>query len=561
VDGETVGRERQLFAALVTKRVNRIAHARLVYLDGVPATSDFPLSNAATFVPGHKIEVLAGPSDAPVSLFVGVIVRQSLKVRAGAAAQLIVDCRHKSTKLTVGRKNAYFQDQTDADIIAKILQDAGIDGDVADTSVTHAHQTQFRCTDWDFLLARAEANGMLVFTNDDKVAVKPPTLEGEPVCRLHYGSTMIEFDAQIDARTQYAAVKAVTWDPAEQEVVERSAADPGVSGPGNLTGDELADVVGLEGLELCHSRIAEEEAQAWADAQWLKSRMSKVSGLAKCEGIGTVQPGDLVALDGVGERYNGSVFVTGVRHGYGSGDGWKTFVQFGGVDAWATLRPDVAVPVAGGLLPGVHGLQIGKVTSNEDTDGEYRVRVRLPLMSGDDDGVWARVASVDAGDDRGFVFRPEIDDEVVVGFLDGDPRRAVILGMLHSSAKPAPLEGSDDNHEKVYQSRSKMRLYFDDDGKVLQLETPEGNRITMSEKDKVVRVEDQNGNKMEMTEDGIKIESGKAIEIKAGTDITLESGSALAVNAGGALTLDGASGAELTSTSTTSVKGSLIQLN
>ena len=109
--------------------------------------------------------------------------------------------------------------------------------------------------------------------------------------------------------------------------------------------------------------------------------------------------------------------------------------------------------------------------------------------------------------------------------------------MLHSSAKAAPLEGSDDNHEKVYQSRSKMRLSFDDDKKVMQLETPAGNKLTLSEDDKSDPLEDQNGNSIKMDQDGITIESQKALTIKAGTD------------------------AELSSVVTTSVKGAKLKFN
>ena len=193
----------------------------------------------------------------------------------------------------------------------------------------------------------------------------------------------------------------------------------------------------------------------------------------------------------------------------------------------------------------MNGLQIGVVASNEDPDGEHRVRVRLPLVDDQADGVWARVASLDAGDQRGFFFRPEIGDEVVVGFLEDDPRRAVILGMLHSSAKAAPLQGSDDNHEKEYRSRSGMRLYFDDDKKIVLLETPAGNRLTLSEEDKAVKLEDQNGNKIEMTPFGIKIESAKALELKAGTQLKLV----------------GQAGAELSSSATCKVQGSVVQIN
>jgi len=150
---------------------------------------------------------------------------------------------------------------------------------------------------------------------------------------------------------------------------------------------------------------------------------------------------------------------------------------------------------------------------------------------------------------------------VVLGFLNDDPRQAVILGMLHSSAKPAPLQGADDNHEKVVQSRSKMKWYLNDDKKVMQLATPAGNKITLSEEDQAITIEDQNGNKIQMTQDGIKIESSKALEMKAGTEVKLESGTSCSVKGGTELKLEGTSSAEISSAATTKVKGGLLQLN
>jgi Rhs element Vgr protein len=561
VGGEAVPREHQLLAVNVVKAVNRISSARLVYLDGSAAASDFPLSNAATLVPGAEVEVLAGTGSDPVSLFKGVVLRQSLKVRDHTAPQLVVECRHQAAKLTVGRKDAYYFDQSDGDVISALLDGAGLSGDVESTSGSHHQQVQYHATDWDFLLARAEANGKLVFTNGDAVAVKAPDLGGRAACTLQFGSTLLELDAEIDARLQLAAVKSATWDPAQQSLVEKEAADPGIAGPGNLTSDDLAAVAGPASYALRHAALSEEEAQAWADAQWLKSKLSKVSGRAKCEGIATVNPGDLVTLAGVGERFNGDVFVTGVRQDFDLVQGWKTHVQFGGTAGWASEEREISAPRAGGLLPSVHGLQIGVVVSNEDPAGEHRVRVRLPLVNNEEDGIWARVASLDAGDERGFFFRPEVGDEVVVGFLDGDPRRAVLLGMLHSSAKAAPLTGSDDNHEKVYQSRAKMRLYFHDDKKLMRLETPAGNRVTLSEEDKAVTIEDQNGNQIVLDADGIRIESSKAIALKAGTEVKLESGTAFSAKGGTELKLEGAAAAELSSAAATKVKGGVVQIN
>lgn len=561
MNGVAVERGHQLLAANVTKSANRISAARLAYLDGAASSGDFPLSNADTFVPGAEVEILAGATNAPVTLFKGIVIRQGIKVRDHVAPQLIVECRHKAVKLTVGHKNAYFFDQKDSDIISSLLQNAGLDTDVETTAVTHKQLVQYCCTDWDFLLMRAEANGKLIFTADDKVLVKAPVTDGSAVCSLLFGATILEVDAQIDARQQYSAVKSSTWDAAQQSVVEKDAADPAIGTPGNLGAEDLAAVVGLDHFHLQHAAVAEAEAQAWADAQWLKSQLSRVNGRVKCEGIATVVPGDIVTLGGIGERYNGDVFVSGVRHDFDLVQGWKTHLQFGNLDTWLGKEQPVSAPKAAALLPGISGLQIGVVTGNEDPDAEHRVRVRLPLVDQQGDGTWARIASLDAGEDRGFFFRPEIGDEVVLGFLNDDPRQAVILGMLHSSAKPAPLQGSDDNHEKLYQSRSKMKIYFNDDTKVMRLETPAGNMITLNEDDKAVRIVDQNGNKLEMTQDGIVMESSKALTLKAGTELKLESGTSLNIKGGTELKLEGTSGAEVSSSGVTKVKGSLVQLN
>ena len=558
--GSAVPRTQQLVSVSITKTANRITTARLVYLDGSASSSNFPLSSSATFVPGTEIEVLAGATGSPTSLFVGLVVKQSLKVRDHSASKLIVECRHKVTKLSVGRKSAYFHDQSDSDIIAALLSGAGVHVDVENTSLTHKQLVQYCSTDWDFLLTRAEANGLLVFTNDSKVLVKKPVMR-TATARLLFGATVLEMDAEIDARDQYDAVQGASWDSAQQEVVLHDAADPGLDGPGNFSTSDLAGVVALDHLTLSNASLPDQEAQAWADAAWLKSKLSKASGRIKCEGIGTVNPGDTVTLAGVGDRMNGDVFVTGVRHEFDLVHGWKTHVQFGGTTKWFAEEAMVAPPRAGALLPPVNGLQIGIVVSNEDPEGEDRVQVRMPLVNASDDGAWCRVAAVDAGKERGFFFRPEIGDEVVLGFLNDDPRQAVVLGMLHSSAKPAPIKGSDTNDEKVYQSRAKMKLSFNDDKKVALISTPAGNSLTLSEDEKSVTIADQNGNTIELNADGITIESSKALTLKAGTDVTITSGTSFSVKGGTSLKLEGASGAELSSSVLTTVKGNPLMLN
>ncbi len=560
MDGQAVERVHQLLSVTVTKVADKISAARLVYLDGSASESNFPESNSELFIPGKEIEILAGTTNDPVSIFKGIVIGQSIKIRDNTAPQLIVECKHRVIGLTIGRKNAYFFDQTDSDILTAILGNAPVTADVESTTVTHKQMVQYYSTDWDFLLSRAQANGKMVLTEGDTVTIKKPTLSGSAVCTLQFGATILEMDAEIDARLQYSAVKGISWDPAQQALIEKDGTDPGNLAPGNLTSSDLASVAGPDHFRLQQASLPEAEAQSWADARWLKSKMSQVVGRMKCEGIATVSPGDLVTIAGISDRYNGDVLVTGVRQCFDLVEGWKTHLQFGNSCDWLAEQTDVTAPKAGALLPGINGLQIGVVVSNEDPDSEHRVRVKMPLVNNDEDGTWARVASLDAGDQRGFFFRPEVGDEVVLGFLDDDPRQAVILGMLHSSAKAAPLTGSDDNHEKVYQSRSGMKLYFNDEKKIILLETPAGKKVTLDEEAGELNMMDENENKIVLSSDGILIQSNGKIEIKAQQDIKMD-GLNIESKAQTAFKAEGSASAEVKASGTLTLKGAMVQIN
>jgi len=208
----------------------------------------------------------------------------------------------------------------------------------------------------------------------------------------------------------------------------------------------------------------------------------------------------------------------------------------------------------------VSGLQIGVVTSLEDPDGEDRVKARIPMISSDAEGIWARLAALDAGDERGTFWRPEIEDEVVLGFLNGDPRDAIILGMLNSSAKPAPLSGSDDNHEKGIVTRSGMKMIWNDDLISLTIETPAGKKVVLDEDAGSILIEDENGNSLTLNSDGIAYESQADVTIKATGDLKLE-GTNVEIKASAELKAEGGAAAEFKAGGTAKLQGAMVQIN
>ncbi len=567
VDGAEISGEFHVLAVTVSRELNRIPAATIQLRDGEASKSTFPASNSDHFIPGKKIEIQLGYRSKNDSVFKGIIVKHGIRIRKNGSL-LTLECRDEAVKMTSGLKSRYFVDKKDSDIMEEIIGSYQLQKDIKATTPDLKEVTQYNASDWDFLLCRADANGMVANVIDGKVIVTQPATGDEPVVAVHYGTTLLELDAEIDARRQSKGIKASSWNATEQEVLEVEAKEPSATSSGNLSPADLAEVIGGDLYQIRHGgKLGEPELQCWADGRLLKERLAKVRGRAKFQGFAGVLPGKIIEVTGVGERFQGKVYVSGVRHTVANGN-WETDVQFGlGTELFAetyNLRP---LPAAG-LLPGVCGLQIGVVTVLEnDPEGEDRIKVRLPLVSAAEEGIWARIATLDAGKDRGTFFRPEIGDEVAVGFLSDDPRHPIILGMCHSKAKPAPEPAKDVNHRKGYVSREKMHFVFDDEKKIIVLDTPGGNKMTLSEEDKGIVIEDQNGNKITLNDSGIKIESSKDLTLKAAKDIKIE-GANTEMKAQAAFKASGTASAEISGASTTIkgsattvIQGGIVQIN
>jgi len=549
----------------IQKAVNKVPAARLVLYDGDVSASDFELSGGELFVPGKELEIRAGYNNLEESIFKGIIIRHGLEV-SDKASKLVLDLKDPAVKMTVGRKNKYFFESKDSDIIEEILGAySGLSPDVEATTTTHPEMVQYYVTDWDFILTRAEVNGKLILVEDSKVKILKPETSAEAKLELQYGTNVVEFQAEMDARTQYSASKSTSWDLANQELKETEGSDPGMDFQSNISGADLADVIGLSDFRLQHSGgLDDQELQAWADAKLMRSRLSKIQGQVKILGDNTLKPGDMVSLAGFGSRFNGKAFVSSVYHEISPSRKWFTHLGLGLDSRFvSSLYDDVLDAPAAGLIPAIRGLHVGVVTSLEDPDGEHRVRIYIPVIDPSSEGTWARMSTPDAGegdDARGIFFLPEVGDEVIVGFINEDPRDPVILGQLYSSAKPAPFTQNEDNFQKGIVTRSQLKLVFDDEKKSISIETPNGNKIILSDDEGSILLQDENGNKATLSADGIVLESAKDIILKASGDVKIE-GVNIEIKASAQLKADGGAGAEFTSSGSTTVKGSIVQIN
>lgn len=192
----------------------------------------------------------------------------------------------------------------------------------------------------------------------------------------------------------------------------------------------------------------------------------------------------------------------------------------------------------------VAGVVIGIVTDIQDPDNLGRVRVKFPWLSEDDASEWARVATLMAGNGRGSVFLPELDDEVLVAFEHGDMRRPFVIGALWNGVDRLPAEFANDG-------RNNVRLIKSRSGHLVKLDDTDGReRIEVIDKTgKNSIVIDSPGNTITITTDrdlvlgapkGKLSLHAKELVLKSDTTLSIQAGSEMAIKAGATLNINGA---------------------
>lgn len=555
-----------VMAVSITYMANAVPSAELTLKDGDIAKREFLRSNDANFQPGGELSIELGNSTETKPVFKGIVVRQQLFAGKGGQTRIVLELKDASVKMSHVRKARNFLDQKDNEIIETLIGDHGLTPKVdSDFETQHEKMVQYQATDWDFMVMRAEAGGKIVLVNLEEVVVtKPEIKETGDSPKATLGDNIFEAEMEIESRDQYAAGAATAWDHSGLELLEDPASDPGASAEsGSLSGSTVAEALGEAEFKLRHTgELPDTELTAWSTATLQRSRLSKVRGRIQLRGNADYVAGMTVVLDGFSDPFNGAAYVSGVRHDVRNGV-WYSQLEIGlPFELHVEQKPLAIEPPAGGLLPPMRGLYIGTVKETaDDPQSFFRVLVKIPVIDDAEDGIWCRVAHPDAGASHTVFFQPDIGDEVVVGFLQEDPRFGIVIGSLHNSGDNAPaIDGNDEYLKKGIVTKEGLKLTFNDEDKIILLETPAGNKITADDKEEMIQLEDKNGNKVLLNKDGITLESAADIILKATGDVTIE-GINITSTASAQFKAEGSGGVEVSSSAIAILKGSLVQIN
>ena len=522
-------------------------------------------SDDGPFTPGAGIAVSVGYHSDLTEVFDGVIASLTTHFPSGSPPVLRVEGRSRSVLMDHPPRSRQLADVTDADIASAVAADYSLETDAAD-GVTHPFWASDRVSDWDALTRRAGELGWVVFVRGTKLVLRPPSAAQDPL-ELDWTRSLVELHHTEDLTRAIDTAVGVGWDVDAAEATESeqsaSAADLDV-------GDRQTHsaAVGDAGWPLRAERVesdavgAADEADARAVAAQRRSALGHVHGTGVVQGEPGLRCDGWLSIAGVGRRMSGPHYVTAARHRL-SAQGYVTEFQVG--------SPPRLVPRAGGDVgsarPGDLGpaLGIGVVEALDDPASLNRVKVRLPWRSDGGDGVWARLSNVDAGDGYGAVIVPAVGQEVLVGFVGGDPAHPVVLGSLYNGSQQPPFTvDPDTNAVRALVSPDQHTVRLEDgDASAVTVKTGKGHSIVLSDKDsEVVITHKDSGNAIRLSADGIELTAAQG-------DITLSSSSGtisldslkLAAKASGPSSIESSATLDVKASGSLGLKGSLVTIN
>ena len=522
---------------------------------------------------GSKVKIsataLGDPSPSP--LISGEVTALEGEYRESKAPVLIVRGYDASHRLMRGRMSAVHAQQKYSDIAGVIAGRAGLErGQIDDSHSVHDFVHQAAQTDWDFLRGLAREIGFEVAVRDGKLDFRNPPEAGaapeagdlsstDPL-QLVYGQELLEFRPRVTAGGQVGQVTVKGWDvkakrdltaqqPAATTGAELPASPASLAAafgsPGHVTGDRPR-----------HTQ-AEVDAAARAVAEQIGSVFAEAAGIAR--GNPKIRAGAAVHVSLVASPFAGRYTLTHTRHVYETKTGYRTHFEISGRQERSLLG--LASGGGGGAAdavatPGLGGVQVGIVTDNQDPQNLGRVRVRLPYAGVDFVSDWARVAAPGNGPARGFVWIPEVADEVLVAFHHGSVREPYVLGGLWNGADaPPPIEmdGGKLNGRKMV-SRDGNEIFFWD--------KPQNSSLGLATAgQEVISLLDRLAKKFSISSDDKIVLNAKGdIEITATGKVTISGTAGVEMKSSASAKVSGDAQLSLESTGVTSVKGSQVSL-
>lgn len=523
---------------------------------------EMTLIDGSTLVPGAElvISVKAGPQ--PKILFDGEIV--ALEPEFSSRTQrLVVRAFDRLHRLTRRRRTLSYVNVKDSDVFSKLAAECGLQTDnVGATTVVHPHLLQANQTDLEFMQSRAALIGRLLRVEGKKLLSSSVAIGSD--VSLSWDQGLHEFHPRLTSSIFVSEVTVRSWDyKTKKELIGKATTSDKSAVIGNISGFTNGyGTVANHAISNC-SISTQDDASKLANAHLARLNGQVIEAEGSSIGSPELVAGKTVQVDSVGTRFSGKYLITNATHRYDAASGYTTNFSLSSAQTasvLALLAPQQTSDLGTGLMVGI-------VTDIADPEKIGRVKIKLPWLSDTDAPDWARVVSVGGGKARGIIFTPEINDEVLVGFEQGNLNRPYVLGGLWNG-KDAPAIATADAAkngavvQRAIVSRSGHKIILDDTegSETITITDKGGNKFVIKSQDNSLTIE---------TKGNITIESKGNMSFKATGNMALEATGNISLKATGNLAaeatakaeLKGGAGVDVSSPAITNVKGSILNLN
>ncbi len=436
------------------------------------------LANARAKV-GSTVEVAAtgvGRDAADKPLFKGEITALETEYEAASGSHAVVRGYDKSHRLMKLRKTRAWNEVTLGELARELAGEASISvGAVDSTFIRYEYVAQVNETNWEFLQRLALESGYEVSTELGTLQLRRPPpadtapaeadvrVEAQPL-QLVLGTNLRSLRVRVTAASQVEEVTVRSWDwKTKKEMVGQAPARTSSVQVQDKPAQLAARFKATPSASVTHT--LDSQAQVDAAAKSLAELVAAASAEAYgvVDGNPTLKAGEAVSISNAGASFDGKYLVTASRHVFDE-EGFRSHFEITGRQVRSVLGL-----VSSGQADEdsrFFGVVIAIVTNNKDEEGNYRVKLKFPWLDGNMESGWARVATLDAGSgQRGALFLPEVNDEVLVAFEHGDFRRPFVVGRLWNGVDKPPeikIDGSGKVEHREYRSRLGHILRFSD---------------------------------------------------------------------------------------------------
>ena len=469
---------------------------------------------------GESIVVKA----ANTPIFVGVVTNVQLHREGSDFGCIIVSGYSATYRMETAHSCFSWNDRTIGDVVKKLCEQAKVQLELNPAfKETKDFICQYEESDFDFIRRLAHQYQEWMYFDGTKLIFGKPRKLADPI-RLEYGTTLSSLD--IGLQTLARSEQVFSYHSGADREMQRMTPDLAY-GHDKLAGEAFRASLGMfskPARQHALPRISNETELVNYMGRKQAAETAETHYITAESQVPTLRVGSVVSLyssflkrvGNLSEESLGNFIIIEITHEVSQGSYYKNRFKAIPATIKALPSPKVRMPLA--------ETQMATVLSNADPEGKGRVRVRMNWQTDGMQTSWVRVMTPDGGSssdvksNRGFVFIPEVGDQVLLGFRHGDPARPYVMGSLFNGT--TGNGGGSNNSIKSLKTRSGISVILNDDNRSLEIKDAGGSSIHL----------DGNGN--------ILINAPKNIQFHAGNDMSLMVGHDLQVNVGNSQTMN-----------------------